>query len=83
VVTSMARFVDRLQTITELLPLRTIPLEIRVYGPVEPRMRATHQAALDNQWRAIEVWQAELDRRFSASQRAIPITDVALSCGRS
>jgi hypothetical protein len=81
VVTSMAKFVDRLQTIAELLPLRTIPLEIRVYGPVEPRMRAAHRAALDNQWRAIEVWQAELDRRFTASQRAIPITDVALSCG--
>ena len=77
----MARFVDRLQGIAEHLPLRTIPLEITVYGPVHPRLRPTHHLALEHQWRAIEAWHAELDRRFTASQRAMPITSISLRRG--
>jgi uncharacterized Fe-S cluster-containing radical SAM superfamily protein len=77
----MARFVDRLQTIAEHLPLRTIPLEIAVYGPMHPRLGPTHHLALEHQWRAIEAWHAELDRRFTASQRATPITKIPLRRG--
>ena len=36
---AMTTFVDRLQRISEALPLRLIPLEISEYGPVEPRLR--------------------------------------------
>jgi hypothetical protein len=75
---AIARFVDRLQAIAEYLPLRTIPLEITLYGAVRPRLRPMHQLAVENQWRAIEAWNAELDRRFTASERATPVANVAL-----
>jgi hypothetical protein len=75
---AIARFVDRLQAIAEYLPLRTIPLKITLYGAVQPRLRPMHRLAVENQWRAIEAWNAELDRRFTASERATPVTNVAL-----
>lgn len=65
----MRRFVDRIQQIDENLPLRTVPLEIRVFSPVGPRLDGTNRAALDNQHVAIEAWQNEIANRFSSPQR--------------
>jgi uncharacterized Fe-S cluster-containing radical SAM superfamily protein len=78
---AMARFVDRIQAIAEYLPLRTVPLEIAVYSPMHARLGPTHHLALEHQWRAIEAWHTELDRRFTASQRATPITKIPLRKG--
>jgi uncharacterized Fe-S cluster-containing radical SAM superfamily protein len=72
------RFVDRLQSISPRLPLRTVPLEVRVFTPVVSRLREDHQAALGNQWRAIERWTTELESRFSADDRSQSIADIAL-----
>jgi len=72
------RFVDRLQAISPRLPLRTVPLEVRVFAPVVGRVRPEHKAALDNQWRAVERWIAELERRFPREDRLRNVADVVL-----
>src|SRR5207253_443263 len=56
----MKCFVDRLQAISEQLPLRTVPLEIDVYRPVDRRLNAVRTASLRNQWDAIAAWQEEI-----------------------
>lgn len=76
----MVRFVDRLQAIHEYLPLRTVPLKIEIYSPVEGRLNeATTAAALQGQEHAIEAWQREIERRFTSAQRALKITAVSLA----
>lgn len=72
----MHKFIDRLQAIHPLLPLRTVPLEIRVFTPVASRMDATNQVALVNQSAAVEIWNSEIERRFTPSDRSLPIWDV-------
>lgn len=69
----MPRFMDRLQRIHELLPLRTIPLEIALWGPVHSRMNAARKHALEVQEKAIQAWNNELERRFSAELRTMPV----------
>jgi uncharacterized Fe-S cluster-containing radical SAM superfamily protein len=70
------RFVDRLQEIDQNLPLRLIPLRIEVFGAVASRVHAPQQRSLETQERAIVAWNAELASRFSADERALPISDV-------
>ena len=70
----MRAFTDRLQRIAEHLPLRVVPLEILVWGPVAPRMRPEGQASLAVQQDAIAAWDAELARRFTPAERSAPIT---------
>ncbi len=72
------RFVDRLQAIHEVLPLRTIPLEIALWGPVHKRMTEAREQSLDVQQRAVEAWNIELDRRFSSEQRLTPIDRIPM-----
>jgi len=67
---------DQLQRLDPNLPLRTVPLLIEVYTPVEARLHAAERTALDSQWRAIEAWQRELDGRFSATERERSVADV-------
>jgi uncharacterized Fe-S cluster-containing radical SAM superfamily protein len=74
----MRRFVDRLQTLDEKLPLRTIPLEIQVFTPVVKRLDETKRCALKNQWIAVEAWLKELEHRFTSAERALNIADVRL-----
>lgn len=74
----MKHFVDRLQAIHENLPLRTIPLEIQAFTPVQNRVDETKETAMKNQYFAIEAWQTELETRFSSTQRAQSIADIPL-----
>ena len=71
------QFVDRLQEIDENVPLRTIPLEIRLFTPVIDRLNETYKQALKNQWLAVEVWQKELEARFTSADRALNIAEVS------
>ncbi len=71
-------FVDRLQMIDENLPLRTVPLEIKVFTPVRGRMGEDEAKALENQHEVIEGWQAEIEARFTTAAREQPIVDVQL-----
>jgi uncharacterized Fe-S cluster-containing radical SAM superfamily protein len=70
---AIPKFIDELQQIHELLPLRTIPLEIARWGPVHRRLTPVRDQAFAVQQRAAEVWRAELERRFSSEQRDTPI----------
>lgn len=72
-------FVDRLQSLSKNLPLRTIPLEIREFSPVRDRDLASPFAELQkHQSSAIDAWNRELERRFSSVARSQNIVDVAL-----
>lgn len=75
---AMASFVDRLQTLSEPLPLRLVPLEISEYGPVVPRLRDEHRRSMDVQQAAMAAWQDELSRRFTEAERRLPINEVDL-----
>lgn len=72
-------FVDRLQQVHPLLPLRTIPLEVRPYSAIVPRLpAAVAEARYPLQYLAAQVWEDELAARFSSDQRQIPYEDIAL-----
>ena len=71
-------FVDRLQTVSKNLPLRTVPLEIQVFTPVKGRVDDLKKHALENQKFAVEAWNRELEERFSSADRGRPIVDVEL-----
>jgi hypothetical protein len=72
------RFLDRLQGIDFNLPLRTVPLEILVFTPVQSRLNETHRSALKAQWVVLEEWTRELERRFPVGLRSRPIGEVPL-----
>ena len=72
-------FVDRLQNVHEKLPLRTVPLEIQVFSPVQSRLRQGQKQALWNQRLAVEAWNRELSERFTWEERNAPITSISLS----
>lgn len=74
----MRRFIDRLQAIHPNMPLRTIPLKIRVYSPTRQRMNPLRERALVIQEAAIEAWQSELESRFTSEELGRNITDISL-----
>ncbi len=75
---AMSNFVDRLQAIHPNLPLRTIPLHVEMFSPVQPRLDDIRRAALSVQDAAITAWNDELSRRFTSSERAQPIYRVSI-----
>jgi hypothetical protein len=80
---AMRVFVDRLQALDPNLPLRVVPLEIREFSPVTPRMNEARQESLVVQQAAIAAWQRELESRFPARLRSLGIADVPLRGRRS
>jgi uncharacterized Fe-S cluster-containing radical SAM superfamily protein len=74
----IARFVDRLQRVSPLLPLRVVPLEVQVFTPVGSRLSPVRREALVHQRLAVESWNRELEDRFPAAVRGLPITDITL-----
>ncbi len=77
---AMSRFVDRLQALHPNLPLRTVPLRIEAFSPMESRLNDARRASLDVQERAIEAWNEEIARRFTGTERSQNVAEVA--CGR-
>ena len=74
----IAQFMDRLQEVGEVLPLRTVPLRVEEFSPVSGRLDDDRRQALVVQDDAVHVWQSLLEERFSPSQRQTPICDVRL-----
>jgi uncharacterized Fe-S cluster-containing radical SAM superfamily protein len=72
------RFFDCLQAIHPNLPLRVIPLEIKVFTPVVGRADSKHHESMANQQRAIAAWQNELHARFRQSDLDCNISDVSM-----
>lgn len=67
------QLMDRLQRISETLPLRTVPLEVLEWGPVTARMTEQTGIALQNQYVVVEHWQQELERRFPGPRGPIEL----------
>lgn len=74
----VCEFIDKLQGIDHYFPLRTIPLEIKLYTPVKSRVNDITDVALSNQMLAIKIWQREIKSRFSDKERSIPICEVPI-----
>ncbi|MGG7552427.1 hypothetical protein ACQ7CX_17600 [Chryseobacterium arthrosphaerae] len=69
-------FLDRIQKIDEKTPLKIVPLQIFEFTPVMSRKMVDHKDMLLGQMKAVEVWQAELQKRFTEAQRRIPISNI-------
>lgn len=79
----ISRFMDRLQAIHPHLPLRVVPLEVKIFSPVAQRLSSSATSlqnavgdAVKLQWQAVEHWQSELKQRFDSSLRHSPICDI-------
>lgn len=72
----MSLFIDRLQdSIHPIFPLRTVPLHISIYTPTKSRLGPDQKLALELQRVAIDAWNSEISRRFSAEVRQRKITE--------
>ena len=74
------RFMDELQQLSEFLPLRTIPLEISAEfkPPVLRGIEECMSHSLTGQRIAIDVWNKEIESRFSLDMRQKEIVDIPL-----
>ena len=75
----VSSFFDDLQRLHHNLPLRIIPLRIGAYGPVHARMNEDRQKSIALQDDVIASWNEEIQKRFSAEQRAMPIYNIDLA----
>lgn len=73
------KFLDKVQTIDEMLPLRILPLRIfDVFTPTSSRINKDYRDMLNGQYIALEIWKKELKKRFSVKQLLLPITEIEL-----
>ena len=68
-------FVDRLQEVHPLFPLRTVPLKISAFTPTQGRLDSAAERALGVQHEAVAAWVAELETRFPYEMRSLSITE--------
>jgi uncharacterized Fe-S cluster-containing radical SAM superfamily protein len=71
-------FVDRLQAVHPMLPLRTIPLRVRPFAATKQKMTDDNQRALEEQFNAIVFWEHELQRRFNKRLLDLPYDAVSI-----
>jgi uncharacterized Fe-S cluster-containing radical SAM superfamily protein len=76
--TAIPKFLDDLQSVNELLPLRTVPLRIYEFTPVKSRMTDTFKDMMEGQKTALTIWERELAIRYTAEQLLLPITEIHL-----
>ena len=74
----ISKFIDDLQRVHPLLPLRTIPLKIRPFSVTETRLNLMREGALAEQERAIEFWEDELRNRFDSDTISLPYESILL-----
>jgi len=67
----MRLFVDKLQSVNELLPLWTTPLKIHNFAVTKTRLDQERSQSLKDQLRVFEIWDQELTRRFPAALLAL------------
>lgn len=76
---AVPKFLDSVQAIDEMLPLRIVPLRIfDSFTPIANRMNNGLKDMLQGQYAAMKVWQRELAKRFSIEQLNRPITEIKL-----
>ena len=74
----MCRFVDTLQEIKSLLPLRIVPLEILPFSPTKVRITDKQKKAIEMQFLAINEWKKQLNLRYTKEQLTTRISDINL-----
>ena len=67
---------DKLQSIRDWLPLKIVPLKIVKFTPTCSRIGKQQEIAINNQYKVLDVWQEELENRFTSIDRAKNIVDV-------
>jgi D-serine deaminase-like pyridoxal phosphate-dependent protein len=60
------------------LTVRTVPLKVQSFTPMQKRVREEHIQALAIQSLAVEAWSEELDQCYTRGQRALRACDVPL-----
>ncbi len=73
---AIPKFLDKVQTIDEKLPLRIVPLKIFEFTPVLSRMNGGFDDMIQGQYKAIKVWENELSKRFTKKELGLKITEV-------
>jgi uncharacterized Fe-S cluster-containing radical SAM superfamily protein len=68
-------FIDRLQEVHPLFPLRTVPLKISAFTPTRGRLDSSAERAMKIQHEAVAVWVEELEARFSNDMRSRSVTE--------
>lgn len=71
-------FIDKLQSIHQNLPLRTVPLLIHPFTPVRSRMDETKETAIKTQWHIVELWKKELSERFSSEMLNMNVAEIPI-----
>lgn len=72
----IAQLLDKIQIkVHENFPLRIVPLRIFEFNANSEKFI---KQAEENQFYVLEVWQSEMQKRFSASQLAIPISEIKI-----
>lgn len=70
------KFVDNLQSIDINLPLRTIPLEIKIYTPTSSRINDLRQQSIYSQYKVLKYWIQCLSERYDKDLTEKNICDV-------
>jgi uncharacterized Fe-S cluster-containing radical SAM superfamily protein len=74
----MSAFIDRLRAISDLLPLRVVPLHIEQFTPTSGRLNVARSKSLENQRAAVLEWNENLERLYPSSLRDRPIYEIPL-----
>lgn len=77
-INTVPKFLDKLQSIHINLPLRTVPLEVKNFTPVNNREISLKNIYLNSQYQGIDVWIKEMESRYSSLDRGKLITNVNL-----
>ncbi len=71
-------FVDRLQELHPNLPLRTVPLQIAAFKPVQGRLNPEREKSMKLQEEAIQYWREALLSRYSTEELSQRVVEVSL-----
>lgn len=71
-------FISKLQEVRYYLPLRTIPLEIKNYSPLDLESEELRKA-MKNQHEFVKIWNDCLKERYSKNDIKKPITEIDLN----
>ena len=73
---AIKKFLDQIQKVDEMYPLKMVPLEIFEFTPVVSRIHDLEKDLFLGQTIAIEIWKDEMSKRFTSELLALPITDI-------
>jgi uncharacterized Fe-S cluster-containing radical SAM superfamily protein len=74
----MSVFIDRLRAMSDLFPLRVVPLHIDLFTPTSARLNTARSESLENQRAAVLEWNESLERLYPSYLRDLPIYEVPL-----